>query len=395
MHNISSINYIIFVTGSGYRHKRIGLLLFVVLFFCCESARATFVIHSQAAVGIELTGFNSLVERSIFKGDLAAGSKYEINTTYRGLVLLGFKGGQRYPIIIGDDFFTLDIVAPDNQPTFTGSGENDYFYKSLSGGAPPVPAQADFALLMIQAKDLLESTYAIRSIEELKAKKKELHDFVCKNYGRLKNSDMVRRIIAQYFMMHEYVNYHVEGISVPAIQVQYQKEVVSGVGNWLERLKPFIHEYELLNYCVFLYYQRSMVTLASLIIENFREDAFCPGAERENFIFPNDLSVIDPNSSQKRKLADFKGEKVIAFVSEECPVSMVATISKARRLGRQNNAVPVFVAPLETLSDKHLHMAGMVSTSNMYFVSDDKWRKENLTERVKLPFFAWDKSDSY
>jgi hypothetical protein len=204
-------------------------LFILVLFSSSESAWANLFIHSQTAVEIELTGYNSLVETSIFKGNLEAGGKQEINTPYRGLALLVFAEGQRYPVIIGDESFALNIAGPGEPPSFTGSGENNFLYKKLSG-EEPLPGQYDFALLMIQAKDLLKSSSSIRTVEELTAKKEEFHEFVRKNYKNLKHSDMIRRLIAQYFMMHEYVNYHTEGAPAADIRVQYQKAVLSGVG---------------------------------------------------------------------------------------------------------------------------------------------------------------------
>jgi hypothetical protein len=100
--------------------------------------------------------------------------------------------------------------------------------------------------------------------------------------------------MAQYFMMQEYVNYHTEGIPASDIKVKYQQAVLDGVGNWLEILSTHIPGYEILNYCVSLYYNRSMVTLASLIIENFRAVAYCPGSGNE--LEPFQL-VVKPASS--------------------------------------------------------------------------------------------------
>ncbi len=76
---------------------------------------------------------------------------------------------------------------------------------------------------------------------------------------------MIRRLVGQYFMMHEYVDYHIEGAPAADIKKRYQKEFLAGVGDWLKILSPHISETEILNYCVSLYYNRSMVTLASLI----------------------------------------------------------------------------------------------------------------------------------
>jgi hypothetical protein len=119
-----------------------------VVFFGCESAWANLVIYSKTPVQIELTGYNSMTESSIFLGSLAAGDKREINTPYRGLVLLVFDGGQRYPVIIGDESFTLNIADPGKPLFFAGSDENTLFYKLLSGG-DSAPGQYNFAHLMI------------------------------------------------------------------------------------------------------------------------------------------------------------------------------------------------------------------------------------------------------
>jgi len=74
-------------------------------FFCsgqCAPASAKLVISCRTAESIELLGFNSLAETSVFKGELAANKKHEINTSYQGLALLVFAAGQSYPVIIGD-----------------------------------------------------------------------------------------------------------------------------------------------------------------------------------------------------------------------------------------------------------------------------------------------------
>jgi hypothetical protein len=365
---------------------RIAYFLFIVVLSGCVTGSGKFVVHSQTDVDIELTGYNGLAETNIFTGDVVPGSGQEINTPYRGLALLGFAGGQRYPVIIGDKSFTLNITGPNEPPSFTYSAENDFLYKKLSG-EDPAPGQYDFALLMIQAKDLLKSSSSVRTVEELTTKKEEFHEFVRNNYVSLKHSDMVRRLIAQSFMMHEYVDYHEEGAPATNIRIKYQKEVVNGVGSWLETLKPHLQQQEVLNYIVSLYYNRSMVTLASLIIENFRNVAYCPGDDKKIFSFPADMNIVVAAGDKERKLGDFRGDKIIAFVSEDCPVSMVEAVNKARQLIDQKENVPVIVAPLQKLSKNHLVMASMIRHKNMFFINDEQWRKENLPKKIQLPLF--------
>ncbi len=368
----------------SYKNSSAILLLLMLLGALCESACATFVIHSKTAVDIELIGYNGLADSTIFNGSISAEGKHEIDTPYRGLALLLFKEGQSYPVIIEDKSFTLQITTPIEIPSFAGSDENEFFYRQLAGGDAE-GTQYDFALLMIQAKQLLESSHSIHTINEFAAKKKEFHEFVRVHYKNLKHSDMVRRLIAQYFMMHEYVDYHIEGAPATDIRVQYQKAVINGVENWLEILKKHIPDHEILNYCVSLYYKRSMVTLASLIIENFKDVAYCPGVEKPTFSFPQDLLVLETNGNRERKLAEFKGNKIIALVSDDCPVSMVETVRKARQLVDQRQGTVLIVAPLQELSEKHLAMSRMVSGGSMLFINDEKWRKENLDRKIKLP----------
>ncbi len=125
---------------------------------------------------------------------------------------------------------------------------------------------------------------------------------------------------------------------------------MDGVGNWLEILMIHIPEHEMLNYCVSFYYNRSMVTLASLITEKFRDVAYCPGNENKTFHFPKDLIITEMNEKSGRKLADLKGNKTIVFVSDDCPVSMIETVVRARRLADQEKSAVLIVTPLENFN---------------------------------------------
>ena len=50
----------------------------LAVFSGCESALANIVIHSETALAIELTGFDSLAETPIYKGNLEADGKQVI-----------------------------------------------------------------------------------------------------------------------------------------------------------------------------------------------------------------------------------------------------------------------------------------------------------------------------
>ena len=86
------------------------------------------------------------------------------------------------------------------------------------------------------------------------------------------------------------------------------------------------------NYCIFLYYDRGMVSLSAMIIREFEEIACCSGDEPGSFSFPDDLQLTRSDGAGAGGLREFKGAKIIAFVSEDCPVSMGLTVVKAREL---------------------------------------------------------------
>lgn len=349
-----------------------------------ESVAAKLVVHVRETVQIQLIGFKGLASVPIFKGILPAGQTGEINTEYHGLALLRHPTGHLYPILIGNEPFTLEIGAPAEPPSFMDSDENDYFYSLLAGKETDTDRNS-FALLMIRAKQLLESSNSIQTIKDLNDKKEEFHIFVRNHYHSIKYSDMLRQLLGQYFMMHEYVNYHLKGEPVTNIKEKYRQAVLTGVGNWLEILKNNIPEHEVLNYCVSLYYERSMVTLAALIMDRFRSAAFCPGVEEIDLSFPDDLTDMVTNGNGERRLGEFSGERIISFVSDDCPVSLVDTICRARNLADKKIDIPIIVVPLQRLSGSHLGMNRMLSSGNLYFINDENWRKKTLTKKIKLP----------
>lgn len=363
----------------------ITLLIITCIFASKNICYADITVQSSKTVDITIIGYDGLQDIQIFSGNTKKGDKKKIKSGYQGLALLTFPGGQSYPLILHDKQLHLKIVNSSTPPSFPNSPENQYFYRRLTEKDTVTP-KFEFANLMIQAKQLLESTYSINSLESLDSKKNEIHDFVGTHYGKLRYSDMVKRLIAQYFMMHEYVNYHTKGAPAGDFKKKYQKAVLSGVKNWVEILKPHIPDHEVINHIVSLYYNRSMVTLASQITSTFNGISYCPGTNKKKFSFPGSIKIINKNSSETITLKEIKGEKLFSFVSNDCPVSKVDTIIRARQLSKTVDK-KLIVVPLEKLSDEHLVMRKMLSTQNMYFINDDEWRKNNVQQKIWLPYF--------
>ncbi len=153
------------------------LLMSYSIFPGIEVRANELVIKTKAAIDIEFKGYSGLTEKSLFVGSFPAG-EHKIDIPYQGFALLCFKQGQSHPVIIGEKTSTMQIENPAQLPQFIGSEENQFFYELLKSGEVPETTKYPFARLMMQAKQLLESSQSIRTLNELTARKKEFHDFV-------------------------------------------------------------------------------------------------------------------------------------------------------------------------------------------------------------------------
>lgn len=126
-------------------------------------------------------------------------------------------------------------------------------------------------------------------------------------------------------------------------------------------------------------------SLASLIVVEFRNVAYCPGEDATSLSLTRDLSYTDASQNLRGTLAEIKGNTMIALVSTECPVSMVEAVSKARMLKRQNNGSILLVAPLEKLSEQHISMSRMISGGNLFFIYDERWYQSFGDDQIRLP----------
>jgi hypothetical protein len=365
-----------------------GFLFVVLLPAGGEAAPVSFVIHSRVPVSLEVKGYHGLIETILFHGSLRAGEQQKIDTSYQGLALLVFAGGQQYPLLTNETSCRVLISSPARPPSFAGCPENSALYRAISENIQ-VPEKYGTAKLMMTARHLLDSVTTVRTPADLRNKRQEFLDFVQDNYPQLQYSDMVRRLMARSFMMHEYVDYHVPGSPAAEIKKRFEQAVLGNVQAWLETLSPFLPGHEILNYCVSLYYNRSMVTMAGRIMDAFPDHAWCPGTEVAALPdMPPDLPILAPATNSTRKLADLSGQKTFALVSEKCPVSLAATVLKGRTMAKHTARDLLIILPLEPLSETILAMNRMIRNSTLLFVNNEQWRKDTLPRQVKLPCFV-------
>jgi len=382
-----------FLWGRGIRTVKNRFQLIISLVFICSGVvplpcwgQAEVVIQSKNAIAFQLQGYDGFADITLYKGSLPAGGRQRLETQYSGLAMLIFSGGQRYPLLIGGKPSTVMIIDAGQIPSFGEGDENQRFYTMLSGDVQ-LDNGDTFAGVMIRGKQVLDSSSSIKTVTDLHKKKREFEKFMQHNYRELSHSDLLRRLISQYFMMDEYVSYHRKGEPGGDIRSKYRREVVAGVQSLLDLLRDHIPGNKLLNYGVGLYYKRGMVTMAALIADTFKTLAHCGGDNQRFAELPANLQLVNSDGSTAGTLGALKGEKTVSFVSSACPVSMVRAVIKARELAEANTDGGyhfLIVVPLEQLSEKHRAMCRNVSGGAMLFVDDRAWVEKNL-RNIRLP----------
>jgi hypothetical protein len=180
-------------------------------------------------------------------------------------------------------------------------------------------------------------------------------------------------------MMHEHVSYHTRNQTVNDIQKKYRDGVLECATGWFEELRRYLPEHEIINYIISLYYDRNMVSMASLIAVAHREAAYCPGVEVKDYNVIGNPALTGVKGVMKVRADEINKKKLWAFVSEDCPVSMVDTVMKARRLA--DTETILVVVPQERLNDRHKSIRRMVSGGVILFVDDEQWRTKFLPKR--------------
>ncbi len=415
----------------------IGLMVFLsICFNTFSSENTTIIIRSDTQIEFVLQGFKGFERLIIGQKIVAPDSQVELLTDYKGFALLIFKDGQQYPVIISDSILHIDLHEANTPPNFKNSSENEFLYEWLSKyrkqqhvllllqkkqdasditdliNLEEIKAEQSevekqqqqhietlanpefkYVNTLLKARLLNESSSNIKTIDDLNAKKEEYHQFIDKNYEILQHSDMIIQLAAQYFMMHEYVSHVKKDIS--HTKMHYQNAVVTGVGKWIKILQNRISSTKVIEFCAKLYYDRSMVTMAILIFDYYRDEFV---AENINYLFPlkkqlPDFEFVNAMRLNKQNSSNLRANKIVAIVSDKSLFSKVETIALARSLADSNINIPIIITPIERLSESHLILDKMFA-GDLYFMDDKAWQEKYLNKEISLPQFILLDKDS-
>lgn len=406
------------------------------LLACTETGNnstATVKIESSSDLKYSITTFADFENEKYLSGEVFANDLVDVPVDYKGFVLLTINGQRKYPLIIGHENVHIKFAGTQIRPEILEGDENLFFYdfysqynhlKALSKhfattlaqtpqsdpAYQELKAQLDSVALMtteltdglpnekypvtsaiFQAMLLEDSSGDVKTLDELHQKQKAFTQFAADNYEFIANSEQLASLIRQSFMMLEYINYHdysniiVDSKTRSAEAKALNKaEMLNLVEMWIEALKPYLPENKILAQCANNYLGRGMVSKGSEIINAFPDIAKCNDGSLKEITFPGYFWLLKGDGVSKLSSSDFKTERIVALVDEDCVFSKIKAIELGREL--EQSPMPIFILSKQKATTTKLAL-DRLCVKDLYFIEDKTQFPEALLNQHTYPYF--------
>ncbi|NOX45590.1 MAG: hypothetical protein GXO89_01255 [Chlorobi bacterium] len=384
-------------------------------------------------MGFSIVTYSNFESDTLMSGTVSAGILSETPVDYRGFALLTINNTFSYPLIIGNEDIHIDFTKPGAAPEIKEGDENRFFY-TFYGAYNLLNSQLRFynnkknrmagndslyreivaitdslnqekellvsglpqknypvASAILQEKLLEESSWGIKSLDELHQKQKGFAQFASGNYPYLQHSQQLSALINQSFMMLEYINYY-ESIEktgdkktdIDKIKELLRSEMIDQTQLWIDALKPYVPEPVILAQCVQAFYNRSMTTKAMEIISAFGELAKCEGDGDGQINFPEAFDVVKGDGYTIINTHTLNPEKIIIMVDNECVFSKVLAIQAVRE--HEKSPIPIIILPKGKL-DSEILALDKLCVKDLYFVKEKAWVNNAIMDGHKYPYY--------
>ncbi len=190
--------------------------------------------------------------------------------------------------------------------------------------------------ILISSLQLIETSYSIRSEEELVKIKREFRRFIQEHYNSISSSDMLQQLANQYMMMNEYVIVGKE---------KMENQIAQDITDWIQLLKEHYSDRDVVQYFLKYFISRTMVTMTAAIYEKLPDLSACPvqngQVNNKNAIERSSSTEVDATTLAKLiKTADQR-ETVFIAIDVDCPASIAGQVLLTRVITQ--NKIPVNV----------------------------------------------------
>lgn len=399
-------------------------IVFILLTKTSYSQQSVFkvVSASDAEAIVSVVGYNYFSYDTIGSVKLDKNGVATLNHKYQGFALVTIGNSKQYPIILKGSSNSLNITSEEELPVFYNDNENNFLFRnliakdrlyrktmsideSLKGFMEDDPvypillsekAKLDmmknsynkslidssfyFAAKLLLAKELIETTYGIRTQDELKDRKSAFLEFIKSNLKILKHSDMLQQFGSQYVMMNEYV---VTG------QSNHYEQVINDVDKWVKYFGKEIGTKPIVEFFMNAYAGRSMLGMAGRISSAYSKEVACKVNLKKLNSKGKSFAEIDvklsKRSSNTVKLKSIPSSyKILYFYKDNCPVALVQNIILSRYMSSKMYQIPVLTI-FDANAENTVKLLGRLKPETFYYTEDKSLFK--LAKIKKAPSY--------
>jgi len=338
-------------------------------------------LTGSAGKKITVTGFSGMREEKLAEMTMNSEGVAKYSGDYQGFLLLEIENKGLFPVILEQNQVTFSLDEK-GFPRFTDREnsrlyealnrkntsehkrmtlrenlsyfrENDPYYPVLKRKQKELDSvkvnyesgimneKSSLAGLIMQGRQVIESTYGIRTKEQLDERKKAMLDFLSANYKQLYHSDIFRQTAFQYAMMNEYVAKSRE---------EHYKYVIADIKDWIDRLNGKLTPEEITGFFLEMAVGRRMISLGSVILENYAGYTGCTVKNvpaTKHGVFPDITLHLWKSKETGMPLSKLgEGKKLLIFYDEDCVFCLPAHVRMMNLL--ENNAQSINVITVFT-----------------------------------------------
>jgi len=403
------------------------ILLIIISNLRAYSQQAVFKINSpsDAKEVATIIGYDYFKTDTIGYIQLDEKGYGQLSHNYKGFALVYIGNDKQYPIILSKLNF-LNITTDNNFPKFKDDYENNFLYNQLVtkdklsrkimvvNDALQFFTKSDslrkflyeekhkleieekklkkiltdssfyFSAKLLMAKNLIESTYEVKTLADINNLKITIMDFVKKNIEILKNSDMLQKLVLQYILINEH--------PIASQQSDLKTQVLRDLTLWVKQIGRIVGNKAIINFFIKYYNERNLFVISTKLSEYFYKEATCK-CDFDLKHYDKNISITNLNvnvSNQKGIVIPFKDiiseYKILHFYDDNCPATISQNITLSNYIASKNIQIPVITIIKENPEEFSVNLLSQIKKGPFYYIQDNNVFK--LFNVKNIPFFV-------
>ncbi len=409
------------------RKSCINILILIFIFFSNTLYSQKYVLYINSP--LDSGAVVKVLAYDYFKSDTAG--IFKLNNkgcgtfihNYQGFSLIYIGHNKQFPLILQGASNTLKINPQNGMPEFVNDKENDFLYRHLiqrdqiyrkemavnesfkffnedDPFYPELVAEKTrlelleqsynkslydssglFSATLLLARELMETSYGIRTQAELNNRKAAFLEFIKANLKTLRHSDMLQQLARQYVMMNEYISGN---------QYNDYDQIIKDIDDWIKYFGKHIGNKETVEFFMNFYAGRSMFSMAGKIANRYPEVIICKVKLKKIKTKGQTFSELDvklsKGSDNSVKLKNIPStHKILYFYKDDCIASLVQNVMLYRYISSKTYNIPAITVFQEGAASKNIELLGKISPGVFHYTENNAAFK--LAHIKKTPYY--------